>query len=141
MRFNNESPQSFTLLCNTYWPAKAGTNDRVRDILVVFAPDLYACMQLCAQYNAGYSDAVGDDVAVGGGICVSAALERVPGGFCHLQNATGINDTSAAGGGGNMVDTALLVGNWSLLDTADLTVAFGGNLPGTGNGTEGRRLR
>lgn len=88
-------------------------------------------MQLCAQYNAGYSDAVGDDVSVGGGICVSAALEKVPGGFCHLQNATGINDTSAAGRGReDKVDTALLVGNWSLLDSGDLTAVFGGSLDG-----------
>jgi hypothetical protein len=91
-------------------------------------------MQLCAQYNAGYSDAVGDDVAVGGGICVSAALEKVPGGFCHLQNATGINDTTAAGAdagaavGTGVVDTAVLVGNWSSLDSRNLTIIFGGNL-------------
>ncbi|KAB5549647.1 hypothetical protein GE09DRAFT_180502 [Coniochaeta sp. 2T2.1] len=129
IRLNNESPQSFTLLCNTYFPAKSGLNSHVRDILVVFAPDLYACVQLCASYNAGYSDAVGDDVGVGGGICVAAALEKVAGGFCHLQNATGgINDTTTAAGGAG-VDSAVLVGEWSGMDEEGLVVAFGGNLP------------
>jgi hypothetical protein len=126
---------SFTMLCNTYYPERAGLNSAVRDILVVFTPDMYACMQLCASYNAGFSDAVGDDVFVGGGICVGAALEKVAGGFCHLQNATGVNDTSAVGpNGAHLVDTAVLVGNWSLLDAGNLTVVFGGNLPGDNEG-------
>lgn len=101
---------------------------------MVFATDLYACVQLCASYNAGFSDAVGDDVILAtGGICVSAALEKISGGFCHLQNATGINDTSGVTGGqgaGGLVDTAVLVGEWEGMDAGNLTVAFGGNLEG-----------
>ncbi|KAK1767152.1 hypothetical protein QBC33DRAFT_539370 [Phialemonium atrogriseum] len=124
--FNQEQPMSFRMHCNTYWAAM-GPNPSVRDILVVYAPDMYACLCLCAAYNAGYSDAVGDDVAVGGGICVSAALVRGPAQFCHLQNATGENDT--AGAFGNPVDTAVLVGDWAGLPAGNLTLAFGGNLP------------
>lgn len=109
----------------------------MRDILVVFTPDLYACLQLCASYNAGFSDAVGDDVFFAtGGICVSAALEKVAGGFCHLQNATGVNDTTQGLGGGDgdgvgmgMFDTAVLVGDWDVMDARNLTLAFGGNWP------------
>lgn len=124
--FNQEQPMSFRMHCNTYWAAM-GPNPSVRDILVVYTPDMYACLCLCAAYNAGYSDAVGDDVAVGGGICVSAALVRGPAQFCHLQNATGDNDT--AGAFGNPVDTAVLVGDWAGLPAGNLTLAFGGNLP------------
>lgn len=88
---------------------------------------MYTCMSLCAAYNSGYSDAVGDDVYVGGGICVSVALVKGPAQFCHLQNATGVNDTGAAFG--FSVDTAVLVGDWVDMTTDNQTVAFGGNLP------------
>jgi hypothetical protein len=118
---------TFQILCNTYWQAKT-SNVHSRDIMIMAVPDMYTCIQLCAQYNQQYSDAIGDDVAVGGGICVSVGLVRGAGQFCHLQNATGINDTSTALG--NPVDTAVLTGNWSTLGLADLTAQFGGLLPG-----------
>lgn len=121
---------TFRMLCNTYWPAK-GRNQFLRDIMVVYTPDMYTCIGLCAAYNSGYSDAVGDDVFLdGGGICVAVALVKGPAQFCHLQNATGINDTSAAYG--NPVDTAVLVGDWVDMTTDNQTLAFGGNLPEAG---------
>ena len=138
IRFNNEFAQSFQMLCNTYYPAGQGINPGQRDIMVMYTPDMVSfdpllgslssgnwltqsasqltCITLCAEYNAGYSDAVGDDIAVGGGICVGVALVKSPTEFCYLKNATGINDTTAANGG-QPVDSAILVGNVSQLST------------------------
>ncbi|KAE9577104.1 hypothetical protein CGCF415_v001745 [Colletotrichum fructicola] len=127
IRFNNDQAMSFDVLCNTFWPQRQGLNPELRDILVMTVPDMLTCMTLCAQYNQGYSDAVGDDVYVGGGICVGVALVKGIGQFCYLKNATGINDTTAAGGFD--VDSAVLTGNWANLTSNEQTLAFGGNLP------------
>lgn len=137
IEFNNNEPMRFTVLCDTFWPARAGVNPALRDIMVAYAPDLVACMTLCAQYNQGYSDAVGDDVRVGAGICVAVSLVKLPAEFCYLKNATGVNDTSSkapdkmTATGGGFVDSALLVGNWSRLSESQLIQAFGGHVNGT----------
>ncbi|KAF9875698.1 hypothetical protein CkaCkLH20_06630 [Colletotrichum karsti] len=133
IRFNNDQVMSFDVLCNTFWPQRQGINPGVRDILVMTVPDMLSCMTLCAQYNQGYSDAVGDDVYVGGGICVGVALIKGTGQFCYLKNATGINDTTAAGG--FRVDSAVLVGDWANLTSVEQTLAFGGNIEVGSNAT------
>ncbi|TDZ30478.1 hypothetical protein C8035_v002448 [Colletotrichum spinosum] len=133
IRFNNDQAMSFDVLCNTFWPQRQGLNPSLRDILVMTVPDMLTCMTLCAQYNQGYSDAVGDDVYVGGGICVGVALIKGVGQFCYLKNSTGINDTSAAGG--FAVDSAVLSGDWAGMTSIQQTLAFGGNIEMTGNAT------
>ncbi|KAJ9151915.1 hypothetical protein NKR23_g2600 [Pleurostoma richardsiae] len=125
IKFNNEQAMSFQVLCDTYWPAKQSANPGLRTIAAAYAPDMLACMALCAEFNAGYSDAVGDDVEVGGGICVGVALIRAQAEFCYLQNATGTNDTSAANG--NPVDSAVLVGPWAGYSKENLTWVFNNN--------------
>ncbi|KAF6815994.1 hypothetical protein CSOJ01_03263 [Colletotrichum sojae] len=133
IRFNNDQVMSFDVQCNTFWPQRQGVNPGVRDILVMTVPDMLTCMTLCAQYNQGYSDAVGDDVYVGGGICVGVALVKGAGQFCYLKNATGINDTAAAGG--FPVDSAVLVGDWVSMTSIEQTLAFGGNVDFGSNAT------
>ncbi|KAL0935145.1 uncharacterized protein CTRU02_209736 [Colletotrichum truncatum] len=133
IRFNNDQVMSFDVMCNTYWPQRQGLNPGLRDILVMTVPDMLTCITLCAQYNQGYSDAVGDDVYVGGGICVGVALIKGRGQFCHLKNATGINDTAAAGG--FEVDSAVLTGDWAGMNGIEQTLAFGGNVDFGANGT------
>lgn len=125
---------SFDVLCNTYYPQRQGINPTLRDILVMTVPDMLTCMTLCAQYNQGYSDAVGDDVFLdGGGICIGVALIKGPAQFCHLKNATGINQTDAAGGFD--VDSAVLSGDWAGMTTVDQILAFGGNIEVDSNAT------
>ena len=125
IQLNENTAQEFTMLCNTYWPAKR-VNPGVRDIMVMAVPDMLTCLALCAEYNSGYSDAIGDDVfRNGGGMCVGVSLIRGPAEFCYLKNATGINDTSAAGG--SPVDSAVLVGKWASLSRANQTAIFAGD--------------
>ncbi|KAK2023494.1 hypothetical protein LX32DRAFT_707658 [Colletotrichum zoysiae] len=127
IRFNNDQVMSFDILCNTFYPQRQGVNPRLRDILVMAVPDMLTCMTLCAQYNQGYSDAVGDDVFLdGGGICVGVALVKGAAQFCHLKNATGVNATAAAGGFD--VDSAVLAGGWARMTTVEQVLAFGGNI-------------
>ncbi|KAG7044843.1 membrane insertase protein [Colletotrichum scovillei] len=127
IRFNNDEVMSFDVLCNTYYPMRQGINPYLRDILVMTVPDMLTCMTLCAQYNQGYSDAVGDDVFLdGGGICVGVALVKGTAQFCHLQNATGINQTTASGGFD--VDSAVLSGQWASLTSVEQIRTFGGNI-------------
>ncbi|OHE92044.1 hypothetical protein CORC01_12683 [Colletotrichum orchidophilum] len=127
IRFNNDEVMSFDVLCNTYYPMRQGINTFLRDILVMTVPDMLTCMTLCAQYNQGYSDAVGDDVFLdGGGICVGVALVKGTAQFCHLQNATGINKTAASGGFD--VDSAVLSGAWAGLTSVEQIRTFGGNI-------------
>ncbi|WYZ44149.1 hypothetical protein EsH8_VII_000585 [Colletotrichum jinshuiense] len=134
IRFNNDQVMSFDVLCNTYYPQRQGINPTLRDILVMTVPDMLTCMTLCAQYNQGYSDAVGDDVFLdGGGICIGVALIKGPAQFCHLKNATGINQTDAAGGFD--VDSAVLSGDWASMTTVDQILAFGGNIEVDSNAT------
>ncbi|KAK1636131.1 hypothetical protein BDP81DRAFT_291352, partial [Colletotrichum phormii] len=127
IRFNNDEVMSFDVLCNTYYPMRQGFNPFLRDILVMTVPDMLTCMTLCAQYNQGYSDAVGDDVFLdGGGICVGVALVKGTAQFCHLQNATGINQTASSGGFD--VDSAVLSGAWAGLTSVEQIRTFGGNI-------------
>jgi hypothetical protein len=128
IRFNNDEAMSFRMLCNTYWPAKRGINDKIRDIMLMTVPDMLTCISLCAQFNQGYSDSVGDDVRVGGGICVGVSLIRGTAQFCYLKNATGINQVDAADG--HPVDSAVLIGDWANMTSEQQTLAFGGILPG-----------
>ncbi|KZL84725.1 hypothetical protein CI238_07880 [Colletotrichum incanum] len=134
IRFNNEQVMSFDVLCNTFYPQRQGINPQLRDILVMTVPDMLTCMTLCAQYNQGYSDAVGDDVFLdGGGICVGVALVKGTAQFCHLKNATGVNATAAAGGFD--VDSAVLTGDWTHMTSIEQILAFGGNVEITSNAT------
>ncbi|KAK1972229.1 hypothetical protein LY78DRAFT_427258 [Colletotrichum sublineola] len=134
IRFNNDQVMSFDVLCNTFYPQRQGINPQLRDILVMTVPDMLTCMTLCAQYNQGYSDAVGDDVFLdGGGICVGVALVKGTAQFCHLKNATGINATAAAGGFD--VDSAVLTGDWTRMTTVEQILAFGGNIETSPNVT------
>ncbi|KAK1980828.1 hypothetical protein LZ30DRAFT_110691 [Colletotrichum cereale] len=134
IRFNNDQVMSFDVLCNTFYPQRQGINPQLRDILVMTVPDMLTCMTLCAQYNQGYSDAVGDDVFLdGGGICVGVALVKGAAQFCHLKNATGVNATAAAGGFD--VDSAVLTGDWTRMTTVEQILAFGGNIEVTPNAT------
>ncbi|GKT41769.1 uncharacterized protein ColSpa_01950 [Colletotrichum spaethianum] len=134
IRFNNDQVMSFDVLCNTFYPQRQGINPQLRDILVMTVPDMLTCMTLCAQYNQGYSDAVGDDVFLdGGGICVGVGLVKGVAQFCHLKNATGVNATEAAGGFD--VDSAVLTGDWTHMTTIEQILAFGGNVEVTSNAT------
>ncbi|TQN72873.1 hypothetical protein CSHISOI_02593 [Colletotrichum shisoi] len=134
IRFNNDQVMSFDILCNTFYPQRQGVNPQLRDILVMTVPDMLTCMTLCAQYNQGYSDAVGDDVFLdGGGICVGVALVKGVAQFCHLKNATGVNATAAAGGFD--VDSAVLTGDWTSMRSTEQILAFGGNVEVTPNAT------
>jgi hypothetical protein len=138
IRFSNEVAQSFEIQCNTQYPAGAGSgNPGVRDLMLMTAPDLISCVALCAQYNAGYSNAVGDDVNVGGGICVAVSLIKAPAEFCYLKNATGVNDTSANVASGIGVDSAVLIGDFAAMSEAQLWATFGGNDRTFGLGSNG----
>lgn len=122
------------MLCNTFWPQRQGINPRVRDIMLMTVPDMLTCLTLCAEFNQEYSNSVGDDVGVGGGMCVGVGLIKGEAQFCYLKNATGVNDTSKAFG--FPADSAVLVGNWSRLTGDQQLLAFGGTPPGrTGNST------
>ncbi|KAI0126498.1 hypothetical protein BJ170DRAFT_408066 [Xylariales sp. AK1849] len=127
IRLDNEVAQTFEIQCDTHYPSGAGFgNPGVRDIMLMTAPDLLTCMALCAQYNTGYSNAVGDDVGVGGGLCVGVSLIKAPAEFCYLKNATGVNDTSANVGAGVGVDSAVLLGDLGAMSEAELWEVFGG---------------
>ncbi|KAI1868420.1 uncharacterized protein JN550_006336 [Neoarthrinium moseri] len=127
IRLSTEVAQTFAIQCDTQYPAGRGAgNPGVRDILLAYAPDMLACVALCAQYNAGYSNAVGDDAAVGAGLCVAVSLVKADAEFCYLKNATGVNDTRANVAEGVGVDSAVLLGDWASLSEGQLWERFGG---------------
>ncbi len=63
--------QSFTVLCDTNWPAGEGNgNPDVRDIMSLYLPSLQDCMAACAEFNVGHKAGGGAN----DGYCRSVAI-------------------------------------------------------------------
>jgi len=62
----------------------------------IYTVDLTHCVALCAEYNSGVENTVGEGILIAGAAtyCRVVSLVLSPGEFRYLKNSTSVDDTS-----------------------------------------------
>ena len=93
------APLAFQTLCTTSYPV-VSNQFTVSDIIHIYEPTLYDCIQACALFNNVQNVTR----------CAAVGFERFKGGYCYLKNTT-LSDIRTAVNvtDGEVIDSAVII--------------------------------